>query len=217
VDCLTPEGSVTVARVERATDEHLVEGLRARDEAAFAELIRRYNAPLLRFARQFVPTAAIAEDVVAETWLGVLKGIDRFEGRSSLKTWIFRILANTAKTRAQREGRSVPFSSLDDGETSFEPTVDRSRFLGTGHWAAPPRAWPEDRLLRDETRGVIEQAIADLPPTQRLVVSLRDIEGWSADEVRNALELSETNQRVLLHRGRAKVRRALEEYLTEDT
>jgi RNA polymerase sigma-70 factor, ECF subfamily len=215
VDCLTREGSVTVAPVERATDEQLVERLRARDEAAFAELIRRYNASLLRFARQFVPTAALAEDVVADTWVGVLKGIDRFEGRSSLKTWMFRILANTAKTRAQREGRSVPFSSLEDGETTFEPTVDRSRFLGTGHWATPPRAWPEDRLLRDETREVIERAIADLPPTQRTVVSLRDVEGWSADEVRNALDLSETNQRVLLHRGRAKVRQALEQYLED--
>jgi RNA polymerase sigma-70 factor (ECF subfamily) len=203
--------------VEHATDEQLVERLRARDEAAFEELVRRYNAPLLRFARQFVPTAVLAEDVVAETWLGVLKGIDRFEGRSSLKTWIFRILANTAKTRGQREGRSVPFSALEEGDVPFEPTVDRSRFLGTGQWGAPPRAWPEDRLLREETRAVIEQAVADLPPTQRLVVSLRDIEGWSADEVRNALDLSETNQRVLLHRGRAKVRRALEEYLMEDT
>ena len=217
MDCLIREPSVTVAPVEHATDGQLVERLRARDEAAFEELLRRYNAPLLRFARQFVSTPAVAEDVVAETWLGVLKGIDRFEGRSSLKTWIYRILANTAKTRAEREGRSVPFSALEDGETPFEPTVDRSRFLGTGHWGSPPRAWPEDRLLRDETRAVIEQAIAGLPPTQRLVVSLRDVEGWSADEVRNALELSETNQRVLLHRGRAKVRRALEEYLTEDT
>jgi RNA polymerase sigma-70 factor, ECF subfamily len=214
VDCLIRKGSVTVAPVEHATDEQLVERLRARDEAAFEELVRRYHASLLRFARQFVPTAATAEDVVAETWLGVLRGIDRFEGRSSLKTWIFRILANTAKTRGQREGRSVPFSALDDDELSFEPTVDRSRFLGTGQWAAPPPAWPEDRLLGDETRAVIERAIADLPPTQRQVVSLRDIEGWSADEVRNALDLSETNQRVLLHRGRAKVRRALEEYLT---
>jgi len=203
--------------VEHATDEQLVERLRARDEAAFEELVHRYNAPLLRFARQFVPTASLAEDVVADTWLGVLRGIDRFEGRSSLKTWIFRILANTAKTRGQREGRSVPFSAFEEGEAPFEPAVDRGRFLGSGSWGAPPRAWPEDRLLRDETRAVIEQAIADLPPTQRMVVSLRDVEGWSADEVRNALELSETNQRVLLHRGRAKVRLALEEYLMEDT
>lgn len=201
--------------MQRATDEELVERLRARDESAFEELVRRYNAPLLRFARQFVPTAALAEDVVSETWLGVLNGIDRFEGRSSLKTWIYRILSNTAKTRAQREGRSLPFSALDDGETPFEPTVDRSRFLGTGQWAAPPGAWPEERLLGDETRAVIETAIAALPAMQGLVVTLRDVEGWSADEVRNALDLSETNQRVLLHRGRAKVRQALEQYLTE--
>jgi RNA polymerase sigma-70 factor, ECF subfamily len=217
VHCLTRGASVTVAPVEHTTDASLVERLRARDEAAFEEVVHRYHPSLLRFARQFVPTAALAEDVVQETWLGVLKGIDGFEGRSSLKTWIFRILANTAKTRAQREGRSIPFSTLDEGEGGFEPAVERDRFLGTGHWATPPRAWPEERLLSAETRSILEQAIAALPPTQRVVVSLRDVEGWSADEVRNALEVSETNQRVLLHRGRAKVRRALEQYLTEDS
>jgi RNA polymerase sigma-70 factor (ECF subfamily) len=147
----------------------------------------------------------------------VLKGIDRFEGRSSLKTWIFRILTNTAKTRAQREGRSIPFSAFEDDEGRFEPAVERERFTGAGHWGVPPRAWPEERLLRGETRSVIEAAIEQLPPTQRTVIGLRDIDGWSAEEVRNALELSETNQRVLLHRARAKVRRALEQYLTEET
>jgi RNA polymerase sigma-70 factor (ECF subfamily) len=201
--------------VEHAGDARLVERLRARDDSAFAELVRRYHPSLLRFARTFVPTTALAEDVVQETWLGVLKGIDRFEGRSSLKTWIFRILANTAKTRAQREARSIPFSSLDD-EGSFEPTVERERFGAAGHWAVPPRAWPDERLLSAETRLVLEQAIEELPPTQRTVISLRDIEGWSADEVRNVLELSETNQRVLLHRARAKVRRALEQYFAEE-
>ncbi len=202
--------------VEQADDARLVERLRARDEAAFAELVRRHNASLLRVARLFVPTAAIAEDVVQDAWLGVLRGIDRFEGRSSLKTWIFRILTNTAKTRGQREGRSIPFSALED-EGTFEPTVERERFAGAGHWATPPRAWPEERLLSNETREVIESAIERLPPSQRAVITLRDVEGWSADDVRNALELSETNQRVLLHRARAKVRRALEHYLAEDT
>jgi RNA polymerase sigma-70 factor (ECF subfamily) len=201
--------------VEEPGDARLVERLRAGDEGAFAELVSRYNSSLLRVARLFVPTAALAEDVVQETWLGVVKGIDRFEGRSSLKTWIFRILTNTAKTRGQREARSLPFSSLDDAEGTFEPAVEAGRFTPVGHWVDPPRAWPEDRLLARETVQVIETAIASLPPAQRAVVSLRDVEGWHAEEVRNALDLSETNQRVLLHRGRAKVRRALDQYLME--
>ena len=209
------EGSVTVARVENADDARLVEQLRAGDESAFAELVRAYHPSLLRVARLFVPTAALAEDVVGETWLGVVKGIDRFEGRSSLKTWIFRILTNIAKTRGQRESRSVPFSSLEDADTSFEPAVESGRFTPVGHWADPPRAWPEERLLSRETLEVIEDAIEALPPAQRAVISLRDVEGWDAEEVRNALELSETNQRVLLHRARAKVRRALDGYLME--
>jgi RNA polymerase sigma-70 factor, ECF subfamily len=197
-------------------DARLVEGLRAGDEEVFTELIRELNPSLLRVARMFVPTAAVAEDVVQETWLAVLNGIDRFEGRSSLKTWIFRILTNTAKTRGERERRSVPFSALDPEDGGFEPAVERSRFTGTGHWAVLPRAWPEDRLLAKETRAVVERAIERLPPSQRTVITLRDVEGWTADEVRNALELSETNQRVLLHRARAKVRRTLEQYLTEE-
>jgi RNA polymerase sigma-70 factor, ECF subfamily len=211
------EGSVTVAQVENADDARLVERLRAGDESAFAELVRTYHSSLLRVARLFVPTAALAEDVVGETWLGVVKGIDRFEGRSSLKTWIFRILTNTAKTRGQRESRSVPFSSLEDAEGTFEPAVESGRFTPVGHWADPPRAWPEERLISRETLEVIEDAIESLPPAQRAVISLRDVEGWDADEVRNALELSETNQRVLLHRARAKVRRALDGYLMEQS
>ncbi len=197
-------------------DAKLVERLRARDENAFMELIRELNPSLLRVARMFVPTAAVAEDVVQETWLAVLNGIDRFEGRSSLKTWIFRILTNTAKTRGERERRSVPFSALDTEDGGYEPAVERSRFTGTGHWAVLPRAWPEDKLLAGETLSVIEHAIERLPQTQRTVITLRDVEGWTADEVRNALELSETNQRVLLHRARTKVRNALEQYLSEE-
>ena len=197
-------------------DAKLVERLRARDEKAFMELIRELNPSLLRVARMFVPTAAVAEDVVQETWLAVLNGIDRFEGRSSLKTWIFRILTNIAKTRGERERRSVPFSALDTEDGGFEPAVERSRFTGTGQWAVLPRAWPEDKLLANETLAMIEHAIERLPPNQRTVITLRDVEGWTADEVRNALELSETNQRVLLHRARAKVRHALEQYLSED-
>jgi RNA polymerase sigma-70 factor (ECF subfamily) len=197
-------------------DAKLVERLRARDESAFMELIRELNPSLLRVARMFVPTAAVAEDVVQETWLAVLNGIDRFGGRSSVKTWIFRILTNTAKTRGERERRSVPFSALDTEDGGYEPAVERARFTGTGHWAVLPRAWPEDKLLGAETLSVIEHAIERLPQTQRTVITLRDVEGWTADEVRNALELSETNQRVLLHRARAKVRNALEQYLSEE-
>jgi RNA polymerase sigma-70 factor, ECF subfamily len=211
------EGSVTVAQVENADDARLVERLRAGDESAFAELVRTHHSSLLRVARLFVPTAAVAEDVVGETWLGVVKGIDRFEGRSSLKTWIFRILTNIAKTRGQRESRSLPFSSLDDADGTFEPAVESGRFTPVGHWADPPRAWPEERLISRETLEVIEDAIESLPPAQRAVISLRDVEGWDAEEVRNALELSETNQRVLLHRARAKVRRALDGYLMEQS
>jgi RNA polymerase sigma-70 factor (ECF subfamily) len=164
----------------------------------------------------YVSTQAVAEDVAAETWLAVLEGIDRFEGRSSLKTWIFRILTNRAKTRGIREGRSLPFSALEPDE----PAVGPERFRTgddrwPGHWAAPPSVFPEERLLAGETRDVIARTIAALPPTQRTVISLRDIEGWSAEEVCNALTLTETNQRVLLHRARSAVRAALEEYLEE--
>jgi len=196
--------------------EHaLVLRLRSGDESAFRSLIEMYNAMLVRVARMYVSTQAVAEDVAADTWLAVLEGIDRFEERSSLKTWIFRILTNKAKTRGMRESRSLPFSSFD----AEEPAVDPERFNGPdhdwpGHWASPPRAFPEERLLAAETRQVIEAAIARLPPTQQAVIRLRDIEGWSAEEVCNALTLTETNQRVLLHRARSAVRRALEEYLT---
>src|SRR5262245_45941648 len=185
--------------------------------------MRMYNASLLRVALIYVATRAVAEDVVQETWIGVLNGIDRFEGRSSLKTWIFRILTNIAKTRGQREGRTVPFSSLERPEMVPEAAVDPSHFLPAdhdrwpGHWAAKPEQWPEERLLAAETLAVVERAIEGLPPAQRAWMSLRDIEGWSPEEARNALGVSETNQRVLLHRARSKVRQALEDYLSEQT
>jgi RNA polymerase sigma-70 factor (ECF subfamily) len=194
----------------------LVARLRAGEEAAFRALIEMYHAMLVRVARMYVSSQAVAEEVAQETWLAVLQGIDRFEERSSLKTWLFRILTNRAKTRGIREGRSLPFSALE----AEEPAVEPERFHGgahawPGHWAAPPTGFPEERLLAGETREVIERAIEALPPTQRAVISLRDIEGWSADEVCNALTLSETNQRVLLHRARSAVRAALEQYLEE--
>ncbi len=201
-------------------DEKLVAALRAGDDDAFRTIVREWNSSLLRVAQIFVPTRSLAEEVVSETWLRVLGALDRFEGRSSLKTWVFRILVNTAKTRAQREGRTIPFSALQDAYRIPEAAVDAGRFLPEDHlehpggWDAAPQALPEERLLASETRDVIAEAIEALPPNQRAVISLRDIEGWSSDEVRNALDLSEVNQRVLLHRARARVRRALEVYLT---
>jgi RNA polymerase sigma-70 factor (ECF subfamily) len=191
-------------------DARLVDGLRAGDEAAFAALMREYGGAMLRVALMYVSSRAVAEEVVQEAWLGVLKGIGRFEGRSSLKTWLFRIVANTAKTRGVRESRSIPFSALGDDE----PSVDPDRFLGAGerfpgHWAAPP----EGRVLAQEALEVIEREIERLPPAQRAVITMRDIQGLTSEEVCNALDLTETNQRVLLHRARSKVRRALEEYM----
>src|SRR2546429_3581753 len=206
---------------DRSEDRALVDALRRGDEAAFMRLVDEYGPALLRVARMYVPTAAVAEEVVQETWIGVLNGIDRFEGRSSLKTWIFRILTNIAKTRGQRERRTVPFSALERPDAVREAAVDADRCLPPdherwpGHWASRPEPWPEERLLAAETRAVVERAIDELPPAQRAVISLRDIEGWSSDEARNALGISETNQRVLLHRARSKVRQALEDYLTE--
>ena len=178
------------------------------------ELVERYHASMVRVATSFVPSRAVAEEVAQETWLAVLGGIDRFEGRSTLKTWIFRILVNRARTRGAREARSVPFASLQREEG--EPAVDPDRFLADGAWASPPRPWegqPEERLLSAEAREVIEAAIEKLPPAQRQVITMRDVEGYESAEVRDLLDLSEGNQRVLLHRARSKVRQALEEYL----
>jgi RNA polymerase sigma-70 factor, ECF subfamily len=204
------------------TDEELVAALLARDEETYRMLVREWHSSLVRVARIFVPTQALAEEVVQETWLRVLGALDRFEGRSSLRTWVFRILVNTAKTRAQREGRVIPFSALNDPGRVPEPAVDPDRFLDAdherypGHWAAPPRALPEERLLAMETRERIAAAIDALPSAQRAVITLRDVAGWDAESVCNALDLSEVNQRVLLHRARAKVRQALEEYLAPE-
>jgi RNA polymerase sigma-70 factor, ECF subfamily len=201
------------------TDEQrLIESLKAGDERAFARLLDEYSSALFRVAMAHVGTRSVAEEVVQETWLGVISGIDRFEGRSSLKTWIFRILTNTANTRGQRERRIVPFSAL--GPTDNEASVDADRFFPPDHarypdhWALGPTAWetPEEGLLSAETREVILRAIDELPEAQRTVVTLRDVQGWSPEEVCDALQLSDGNQRVLLHRARTKVRAALESY-----
>jgi RNA polymerase sigma-70 factor (ECF subfamily) len=204
-------------------DLALVERLRAGDEAAFGVLLRRHQAQMLRIARMYVSTQAVAEEVVQEAWLGILQGLDRFEGRSSLRTWMYRILTNIAKTRGQREGRSVPFSSLA-GDDLDAPSMEESWFRGSsdrwpGTWASLPDDWrgiPEERLLGQEMRALVRTAIDGLPPMQAQVIRLRDVLGWGSAEVCNALDISETNQRVLLHRARARVRRALEGYLEKE-
>jgi len=195
----------------REDESALVAALRAGDERAFMELVEEYTPGMRRFALTFVHSPSVADDVVSEAWLGVVRGLDRFEGRSSLKTWIYRIVANIAKTRAVREARSVPFSAF---ATDDEPSVEAERFAAEGSWASPPEPWRA--VLDSEARAVVDEAIAALPDRQRQVIELRDVEGWSSDEVRNVLDLSETNQRVLLHRARSKVRAALEAYLGEE-
>ncbi len=209
--------------IVHADDLALVERLRAGDEIAFMMLVEQLQPAMLRVARMFVSTRAVAEEVVQDAWLGVLRGLDSFEGRSSLRTWIFRILTNIAKTRGRREGRSLPFSALA-GDDLDAPAVDPDRFdapehAPRAHWSTLPADWsgiPEDRLLGHETLEVIGSAIAGLPPMQAEVIRLRDALGWSSEEVRNALDLTETNQRVLLHRARARVRRALEDHLASE-
>jgi RNA polymerase sigma-70 factor (ECF subfamily) len=203
-------------------EPELLEALRRGDEQAFMTLVDRHGASMLRLARVYVRDRAVAEEVVQEAWLGVLGGIDRFQGRSTLATWLLRIVANLARTRAVREARSVRFSALADADLhAGGPSVPPERFRGpndrwAGHWATPPQPWgrPEQALLAAETRARIVAAIDALPERQRRVLTLRDVEGCSAKEVCNVLGLSETNQRVLLHRARTRVRQALDEYLT---
>ncbi len=196
----------------------LIGRLRDGDEDAFMDLVERLGPSMLRVARMYVSTQAVAEEVVQDAWVGVLQGIGGFEGRSSVRTWVFRILVNIAKTRGQREGRSLPFASLAGAHD--EPSVPAEAFLSGDqsgrHWSTLPDDWrgvPEDRLMASETRAVVTEAIDGLPPTQAAVIRMRDVLGMSSDDVRNALAISETNQRVLLHRARSRVRRALEGYL----
>ena len=205
-----------------AEERALIERLRCGDEGAFVRLVSQHHNVLLRVARTYVPDRAVAEEVVQESWLGVLRGLESFEGRCSLKTWIFQILINRARTRGQREARTVPFSALADPELEkAHPAVDPSRFAGPDsdypdHWSMAPRQWdrtPEQLLLSGECRAHIEQAIAGLPPVQRQVITLRDIQGWDNEEICNTLGISESNCRVLLHRARSRVRQVMEDYL----
>jgi RNA polymerase sigma-70 factor (ECF subfamily) len=206
----------TVRNVDATGDATLVAALRAGDDAAFAELVDRYTPTMLRVARQFVATHEAAEDVVQETFLGVIRGIGAFEGRSTLRTWIFHILANRARTRGEREGRSRPFSSL---VLEDEPAVDPDRFVSegvmAGMWASPPALapLPEAHVLAGELGEQLRAAMERLPPAQRVVLDLRDVQGFSSSEVCELLAVTEANQRVLLHRARSRMRAVLEDHL----
>jgi RNA polymerase sigma-70 factor (ECF subfamily) len=206
----------------RLTDEQTVAGLRAGDERTFRELFERNYSMMKRVARGYVSCDAVAEEVVQDTWMAVVTGIDRFEGRSALATWMFSILTHQAKSHRARERRSLPFSSVTPSDVE-EPTVDPDRFqkddeAWPGHWATPPRPWqkPDRRLLSLEAREHLKKALPTLPERQRQIVALRDIEGLSAEDVCDLLGLSQENQRVLLHRGRSRLRAALESYFEGD-
>jgi RNA polymerase sigma-70 factor (ECF subfamily) len=215
-------GAATAYSTAPADERELVAALRRGDEDAFVRLVEYLHGSMLRLASFHVSDRAVAEEVVQDAWLGVLQQLDRFEGRSSLKTWILRIVSNQAKTRAMREHRTIPLSALAAARADAdEPTVDPDRFLPaghrwTGHWAMPPTSWrevPENLLLSRETMTEIGRAIDRLPVAQRQVLILRDVDGLSADDTCELLGLTEGNQRVLLHRARSKVRAALECYL----
>jgi RNA polymerase sigma-70 factor (ECF subfamily) len=193
-----------------------LEALRAGDEAAFEHLVARYHDPLLRLALSYVRERSLAEEAVQETWLQVIRSLDRFEGRSSLKTWIFGILVNVARQLQRRESRSLPFSSIFRRDDEQAVELDERRFGRHGEWVQPPASWaaiPEEQLLGAEARARIEAALGELPPKLREIAILRDVAGWTSDEVCRLLNISPANQRVRLHRARTAVRQRLEEYL----
>jgi RNA polymerase sigma-70 factor (ECF subfamily) len=206
-------------------DAEVVRALRAGEEPAFVALVEMYHTSLVRLASVYVRDHAIAEEVAQEAWMALLRGLDRFEQRSSLKTWLFRILVNRARTRGKREGRIIPFSAMhQEAGAEDEPAVEAERFLPAehrwpGHWRQFPDSWeavPVERVLSEETQQAFREAIGALPPAQREVITLRDVEGWTPGEVCNVLHISETNQRVLLHRARSRVRKALEQHLKNE-
>jgi RNA polymerase sigma-70 factor, ECF subfamily len=204
--------------VGEGAHEGELEALKAGDEAAFKALIQRYHGPMLRLARAYVRDAGVAEEVVQESWLTCLRSLDRFGGRSSLKTWILGIVMNVARARRRKESRILPFASLFSRDDSDQerPTVDPSRFGRDGMWQTLPQAWdnlPESKVLGDEALQRVKSAIEELPPKQREVIVLRDVAGLDADEVSGMLGISAANERVRLHRARAAVRKRLEEYL----
>ncbi len=220
-----PEIAVPPHVSPRADDQQLLDALRNGDEQAYVALVRRYGGLMHRVALGYVRTPSVAEEVVQETWCAVLTGLERFEGRAQLKTWLFRILTNRAKTRGMREARTIPFSCVGGDDDGEGPSVDPDRFLSADHprypggWAAPPASWsavPDERLLAREVRERIRRAIDELPERQQAVIVMRDVEGWPPEEVCDVLELSEGNQRVLLHRARSRVRAELERYFADD-
>ena len=202
-----------------ADDQRIIAGLRAGEEAVFAEMVDRYHGSLVRVAMRYTPSRAVAEEVVQDTWIGVIEGIDRFEGRSTVKTWLYKILIYRARARGERERRTTPMSALTIDDAT--PSVPTERFRGSdalwaGHWATPPQRWDgdaEERLLAGEAREIIDAVIAELPSAQREVIVMRDLSHFSAAEVCDLLDVTEANQRVLLHRARSRVRAALEQYL----
>lgn len=217
------DGGKHAVTITTLPDNELIARLRAGDENIFAQLVEHYNASMVRIAAIYVNEFAIAEEVVQDTWIAVLKGLDRFEGRSSFKTWIFTILSNRAKTRATRENRYVPLElndepdDVDSGMPHFNPANHPDAGVWANGWI--PHAWeniPETRLLGQETRSIIFRTIESLSPNQQQVIRLRDIDGFSAEEVCNMLQLSESNQRVLLHRARERVRQALDSYFAQE-
>lgn len=217
------DGEKRAAPITTLPDSDLITRLRAGDEAVFAQLVEQYHASMVRIAAIYVNEYAVAEEVVQDTWIAILKGLDRFEGRSSFKTWIFTILSNRAKTRATRESRYVPLELNDEPEDSdsHAPHFYPTNHPHAGSWAdgSAPHPWddiPEARLLGQETRSIIFRTIEALSPNQQQVIRLRDIDGFSAEEVCNMLQLSESNQRVLLHRARERVRQALDSYLAQE-
>jgi RNA polymerase sigma-70 factor (ECF subfamily) len=204
-----------------AEDRVLVDRILAGDEKAFESLVDASHRLMDRLARAVINNPAVVEEILQDSWAAILEALPRFEGRSALKTWMCRILLNCAKKKATRERRTQPFSSLGEDDAAMDPAVDPSRFSAQGFWTVPPaRSWdalsPEGLLLRREVREAINRAIDKLPSSQRSVLTLRDLEGWESEEVCNVLEISETNQRVLLHRARAKVRAALEPYVGDE-
>ncbi len=213
-----PKQSVWPAEDQRqaqsVSDVVLVARTRAGDKEAFSGLIHRYHGSLVRIAQQYVSTRASADEVAQDAWMGVLEGLAHFQERSSFRTWLFTILINRAKTRGVREGRSVPLSALGSDDPGSEPAVAPERFNQAGRWSTPPRPWavetPEDLVSRREAMQVLARAVEELPANYRLILTLRDIEGMDGEEVCHVLQISESNQRVLLHRARARVRRALE-------
>jgi RNA polymerase sigma-70 factor (ECF subfamily) len=194
-------------------DDELVSRLRAGDEQAFVQLVRSMDGMLRRLARGVVGASDLVDEIVQDTWLGVVRGLASFEGRATLRTWICRILLNRARTVAARAGRTVPFSAMAL-EDELESAAVPDRFNERGGWALPPLPWADERpealVGRAELLVHVERAIQQLPDRQRIVLLLREVEGWTAEEVCNALELSETNQRVLLHRARGRIRAAID-------